>query len=72
MFVLGILLCHLLLDHKPDGTNVTCAEALSKHMLSGKKEELEEKKEGRLGGKIIGKPITALTSVARSLDVPGP
>lgn len=54
------------------GTNVTCVDALSKHMLSGKKEELEEKKEGRLGGKIIGKPITALTSVARNLDVPGP
>lgn len=86
MFVLGILLrvsqhpmflhcdglCHLLLDHKPEGTNVTCAEALSKHVLSGRKEELEEKKEGRMGDKITGKPITALTSVAQSLDMPRP
>lgn len=39
-------LCHLLLDHKPKGINVTCAEALSKHALSRKKEELEEKREG--------------------------
>lgn len=65
-------LCHLQLDHKPEGTNVTCAEALNKHVLSGKKEELEEKKEGRMGDKLTGKSITALTSVAQSLNMPRP
>lgn len=64
MFLHCDSLCHLLLDHKPKGTNVSCAEALSKHVLSGRKEELE-KKRGKLGDEITGERTPALTCCLR-------